>query len=88
LSASNPPGGLECDRALTSYQEPDVGHHLAEIWRLRGGCLLALDGANNLPEGRRRASFPAIRENSGKKSKIISLTVEYIVLVQGLVENP
>ena len=35
----------------------------------------------NLPEGRRRASFPAIRENSGKKSsrKIISLTVDIFV---------
>jgi hypothetical protein len=31
------------DGALASYEEPGVGHHLAEIWRMRRGCLLALD---------------------------------------------
>ena len=33
-------------RALVANEEPDVGFYLAEIWRLRGDCLLALDRAN------------------------------------------
>jgi class 3 adenylate cyclase/tetratricopeptide (TPR) repeat protein len=34
------------ERALGANEEPEVGYYLAEIWRLRGKCLLALDGAN------------------------------------------
>jgi hypothetical protein len=34
------------DRALAANEEPDVGYYLAEIWRLRGHCLLALDRNN------------------------------------------
>jgi class 3 adenylate cyclase/tetratricopeptide (TPR) repeat protein len=34
------------DRALAANQEPEVGYYLAEIWRLRGNCLLARDGAS------------------------------------------
>jgi tetratricopeptide (TPR) repeat protein len=40
------------DRALAANEEPDVGHYLAEIWRLRGHSLLALDRYNG-DEGRR-----------------------------------
>jgi class 3 adenylate cyclase len=34
------------DRALAANEEPEVGYYLAEIWRLRGHCLLALDRNN------------------------------------------
>jgi class 3 adenylate cyclase/tetratricopeptide (TPR) repeat protein len=40
------------DRALSANQEPDVGYYLAEIWRLRGECLLA-QGRGNKAEARR-----------------------------------
>jgi class 3 adenylate cyclase/tetratricopeptide (TPR) repeat protein len=40
------------DRALAANEEPDVGYYLAEIWRLRGNCLLAL-GCDRYDEARR-----------------------------------
>lgn len=47
------------DRGVAANEERDVGPYIAEIYRLRGLCLLALD-RNNKDEA--RAAFTAARD--------------------------
>jgi tetratricopeptide (TPR) repeat protein len=52
LAAGRPADGLaHLDRAIAGIEEPGIGFYLPEIYRLRGGCLLALD-RDNLAEAR------------------------------------
>jgi tetratricopeptide (TPR) repeat protein len=53
------------DRALAANEEPDVGYYLAEIWRLRGDCLLGLDH-----DSARRA-FTTAREIARRQGAVI-----------------
>ena len=55
-------------RALVANQEPDVGFYLAEIWRLRGLCLLALDRAN---KEKARHAFTAARDIARHQGAIV-----------------
>jgi tetratricopeptide (TPR) repeat protein len=56
------------DRALAANEEPDVGYYLAEIWRLRGQCLLALDRGN---KDAARQAFATAREVSRRQGAVI-----------------
>jgi tetratricopeptide (TPR) repeat protein len=53
------------ERALAANEEPDVGFYLAEIWRLRGHALLALDRANTSEARRSFATAQAIARQQG-----------------------
>jgi class 3 adenylate cyclase/tetratricopeptide (TPR) repeat protein len=56
------------DRALAANQEPDVGFYLAEIWRLRGECLLALDRGN---KAEARQAFTTARDVARRQGAVI-----------------
>ncbi|HZB93791.1 MAG TPA: hypothetical protein VE397_20250, partial [Stellaceae bacterium] len=56
------------DRALVANEEPDVGYYLAEIWRLRGECLLARDRAN---KGEARQAFATARGVARQQGAVI-----------------
>ena len=56
------------DRALAADEEPDVGYYLAEIWRLRGHFLLALD-RGNLNEA--RLALATAREVARRQGAVV-----------------
>jgi tetratricopeptide (TPR) repeat protein len=56
------------DRALAANQEPDVGFYLAEIWRLRGECLLTLDRGN---KAEARQAFTTARDVARRQGAVI-----------------
>jgi class 3 adenylate cyclase/tetratricopeptide (TPR) repeat protein len=56
------------DRGIAANDEPGVGYYLAEIHRLRGRCLLALD-RGNLEAA--RAAFAAAREIAHRQGAIL-----------------
>jgi hypothetical protein len=56
------------DQALAANEEKDVGYYLAEIWRLRGDCLLALDRADN---GEARQAFATARDFARGQGAIV-----------------
>ena len=69
LSAGRPADGLaHLDRAAAAIDEPGVGFYLPEIYRLRGGCLLALDRGN---KDEARAAFAAAREIAQRQGAVI-----------------
>jgi tetratricopeptide (TPR) repeat protein len=56
------------NRALAANEEPDVGCYLAEIWRLRGACLLALDRGS---KAEARQAFATARDLARRQGAII-----------------
>jgi class 3 adenylate cyclase/tetratricopeptide (TPR) repeat protein len=56
------------DRGLAVNQERDVGYYLAEIWRLRGECLLALDRGNT---AQARQAFAAARDIARRQGAVV-----------------
>jgi class 3 adenylate cyclase/tetratricopeptide (TPR) repeat protein len=56
------------DQALVANEEPEVGYYLAEIWRLRGECLLALDRANH---NEARRAFMAARDIARQQGALV-----------------
>ena len=69
LAAGRPADGLaHLDRAIAGIDEPGVGFYLPEIHRLRGECLLALDG-NNKAESRR--DFLTARDIASRQGAVI-----------------
>ncbi|MGB7098666.1 MAG: hypothetical protein WBD95_07850, partial [Xanthobacteraceae bacterium] len=69
LAAGRPADGLaHLDRAIAAIDEPGVGLYLPEIYRLRGGCLLALDRANK-DEAKR--AFAAARDIANRQGAVI-----------------
>ena len=69
LTAGRAADGLvHLDRAIAAVDEPGVGFHLAEIYRLRGECLLALDRANKQEA---RQAFATARDIARRQGAII-----------------
>ena len=68
------------DRALVANQEPDVGFYLAEIWRLRGDCLLALDRANR---DKARQAFATARGIARQQGAVVFERRAEASLVEG-----
>jgi class 3 adenylate cyclase/tetratricopeptide (TPR) repeat protein len=69
LAAGRPADGLaHLDRAIAMIDEPGVGLYLPEIYRLRGQCLLALDGAN---KAEARQTFVTARDVAKRQGAII-----------------
>jgi class 3 adenylate cyclase/tetratricopeptide (TPR) repeat protein len=56
------------DQALAANEERDVGYYLAEIWRLRGECLLAFDRANG---DQARLALTTAREIARRQGAVI-----------------
>jgi class 3 adenylate cyclase/tetratricopeptide (TPR) repeat protein len=56
------------DRGIEANEERDVGFYVAEIYRLRGICLLALDRAN---KDEARAAFVSAKEIAQRQGAII-----------------
>jgi tetratricopeptide (TPR) repeat protein len=58
------------DRGIDANEERDVGFYIAEIRRLRGRCLLALDRAN---KEEARAAFTAAKHIVERQSAVAFL---------------
>jgi class 3 adenylate cyclase len=56
------------DRALAANEERDVGYYLAEIWRLKGACALALDRGDT---DKARAAYLSARQVATQQGAIL-----------------